>query len=214
MENNYQLSTQIYGLYAWLYTRPVVVIIELLIVITVLLALYGIIKPKPKEHSEAGEGAAINPLISLLTTLGIAAVFLVAFWITQGFEQRATGQFPQAILTVGLPLVALTLIKDFMASRQAVSDAASLGAAWRTAARKAELPASAVFLGFLLAMFGLTYVAGQLIALPVFVAAYLMSWGSYRWQISLAYAAAIALLIWAFYGELMNLLFHRSLIFG
>ena len=80
--------------------------------------------------------------------------------------------------------------------------------------RKAELPASAVFLGFLLAMFGLTYVAGQLIALPVFVAAYLMSWGSYRWQISLAYAAAIALLIWAFYGELMNLLFHRSLIFG
>jgi len=143
-----------------------------------------------------------------------SAAFLTALWITQGFEQRATGQFPQAILTVGLPLVALILIKDFMASRQAVSDAAGLRVALRTAVRKAELPASAVFLGYLLAMFGLTYVAGQLVALPVFVAVYLMTWGSYRWQVSLVYAAAIALLIWAFYGELMNLLFHRSLIFG
>ena len=71
-----------------------------------------------------------------------------------------------------------------------------------------------MFLGFVLAMFGLTYLAGQLVALPVFVAAYLMSWGSYRWQMALGYAAVMALLIWAFYGELMGLLMHDSLLFG
>ncbi|MGI9259205.1 MAG: tripartite tricarboxylate transporter permease [Gammaproteobacteria bacterium] len=214
MENNYQLSTQIYGQYAWLYSRPMVVIIELLILVTVLLALYGVIKPKPKDDSEAGEGAAINPLISLPITLAIAAVFVFALWITQGFEQRATAQFPLAILAIGLPLVALILIKDFVASRRAVTEQASLGAAWRSAVHKAEVPASSVFLGFLLAMFALTYLAGQLVALPVFVAAYLMIWGSYRWPLALAYAAATAFLLWAFYGQLMNLLFHRSLLFG
>ena len=214
MENNYQLSTQIYGQFAWFYTRPVVIIIELLIVITVLLALYGVIKPKPREDSEAGEGAAINPLISLPVTTGVAIVFAGAFWIAQGFEQRATAQFPLAILAVGLPLVVLILIQDFMASTRTIREAAGFGPAWRSAVRKAELPSSLVFLGFVLAMFGLTYLAGQLVALPVFVAVYLMSWGSYRWQIALAYAAVMALLIWAFYGELMGLLMHDSLLFG
>jgi TctA family transporter len=214
MENNYQLSTQIYGQYAWLYSRPMVVTIELLILVTVLLALYGVIKPKPKNDSEAGEGAAINPLISLPITVVIGAVFAIALWITLGFEQRATAQFPQAVLAIGLPLVALILIKDFVASRQAVAERAGLRAAWRSAVRKAEIPAGIAFLGFLLAMFGLTYVAGQLVALPVFVAAYLMTWGSYRWPVAAAYAAATAFLLWAFYGQLMNLLFHRSLLFG
>ncbi len=51
-------------------------------------------------------------------------------------------------------------------------------------------------------------------ALPVFVAVYLMSWGAYRWQMALAYAAVMALLIWAFYGELMGLLMHESFLFG
>ncbi len=214
MENNYQLSTQIYGQYAWFFTRPVVVIIELLIVITVVLAIYGIIRPKPKEESEAGEGAAVNPLISLPVTIGVAAVFAGAFWITQGFEQRATAQFPFAILVVGLPLVIVILLQDFSASVRTVRQAPGFSAAWRSAVRKAELPASFVFLGFIVAMFGLTYIAGQIVALPAFVAAYLMSWGAYHWKIALAYAAVMALLIWAFYGELMGLLMHDSLLFG
>ncbi len=214
MENNYQLSTQIYGQYAWLFTRPVVVIIELLIVVTVLLAVYGVIKPKPKDNAEAGEGTAINPLISLPVTIGIAVVFAGAYFISQGFEQRATAQFPLAILVVGLPLIVLILIQDAMASLRTVREATGFGRAWRSAVQKAELPASSVFLGFVLAMFGLTYLAGQLVALPVFVAVYLMSWGAYRWQMALAYAAVMALLIWAFYGELMGLLMHESFLFG
>ena len=214
MENNYQLSTQIYGQYAWLFTRPVVVIIELLIVVTVLLAVYGVIKPKPKENAEAGEGTAINPLISLPVTIGVAVVFVGAFLISQGFEQRATAQFPLAILFVGLPLIVLILIQDAMASLRTVREATGFGRAWRSAVQKAELPASSVFLGFVVAMFGLTYLAGQLVALPVFVAVYLMSWGAYRWKMALAYAAVMALLIWAFYGELMGLLMHESILFG
>ena len=41
MENNFQLTTQIYGDYEWLYNRPIVVVIEILVVATVLWAFYG-----------------------------------------------------------------------------------------------------------------------------------------------------------------------------
>jgi TctA family transporter len=214
MENNYQLSTQIYGQYAWFFNRPMVVLIELLILATVFLALRGVIKPKPKETSEAGEGAALNPLISLPVTAGVTAVFVVAFWITQGFQQRGTAQFPHAVLVVGLPLVLLILANDFRASVRAVRHAGGFAPAWSTALKKAELPASMVFIGYLLAMFGLTYLAGQVVALPVFVAAYLMTWGSYRWPLALAYAAAAAVIVWGFYGQLMGLLMFDSILFG
>jgi putative tricarboxylic transport membrane protein len=213
MENNYQLSTQIYGPYSWFFTRPVVVLIELLILATVLLALRGIIKPKPKETSEAGEGGAVNPLISLPVTAALTAVFAGAFWVTQGFEERATAQFPNAILVVGLPLVLLILVQDFRAARATVR-AAGLGPAWSTAVKKAELPASTVFIAYLLGMFGLTYVVGQLVAIPAFVAVYLMTWGGYRWPLALGYAAVAGLIVWGFYGQLMGLLLYDSLLFG
>ena len=60
----------------------------------------------------------------------------------------------------------------------------------------------------------MTYVAGQLVALPLFVVAYLIMWGGYRWPPSLAYAGVALLLVWAFYGQLMGLLFHPSWLLG
>jgi hypothetical protein len=214
MEDNYQLSTQIYGEYAWLYNRPVVLVIEALILITVLLALWGVIKANPKSDAEAGEGTAINPLVSLPITVVLLATFAVAYWITTGFAQRATAQFPHAVLVIALPLTLLILLQDSRAVLGAVRAADGFGAAFSTAVKKADLPASLTFLGFLLALFGLTYVAGQLVALPVFVFAYLVTWGSYRWPAALAYAVTTLLLVWAFYGQLMNLLFQDSWLFS
>ncbi len=215
MENNYQLSTQIYGEFAWFYTRPVVVIIEILIAVTVALAFWGVIKPKPKDDaSEAGEGAAVNPLVSLPTTILIGLSFAVAWWLTGQFEQRATAQFPHAILIVGMPLLLAILINDLRASRAAINASGGVVHAWSVAVRKAELPASLVFIGYLLAMFALTYLVGQIVALPLFVLAYLMTWGGYRWRLSLAYAAGAALMVWGFYGQLMGLLMYDSLLLG
>ena len=216
MENNYQLSTQIYGEYAWFYSRPVVVIIEILIAVTVALALWGVIKPgrKDDEASEAGEGAALNPLVSLPTTVMIAGCFVVAYWLTGQFQQAATGKFPHAVLIVGLPLVFLILVNDIRAATAAIGESGGFGAAWSLAVRKAELPASIVFLGFVLAMFGLTYLVGQIVALPLFVLAYLLTWGGYRWQLSLVYAVAAALMVWGFYGQLMGLLMYDSWLLG
>ena len=63
MENNFQLTTQIYGDYEWLYNRPIVVVIEILVVATIVYAIRG---RRPRgDVSEAGEGAKLNPVLSI-----------------------------------------------------------------------------------------------------------------------------------------------------
>ena len=217
MENNFQLTTQIYGQYEWLYNRPIVVIIELLIIATIVFAIRGR-RPKGEvsdagEASEAGEGAKRNPLVSAPLAGGLLAAFAVAYGVTRGFEQAATAQFPNAILIVALPLAAWVLIRDTMAARVAVGGD-GFASAWRAAADKAELGSSARFIGIMLAIVGVTWLAGQLVALPLFVAAYLMIWGGFGWRVACLYAAVVLVVLWAFYGQLMGLLFHPSLLFG
>lgn len=211
MENNFQLTTQIYGDYEWLYSRPIVVVIELLIVATVLFAIRG--RRPGREVSEAGEGARRNPLISVPLACVLVAAFAFAYGITRGFDETATAQFPNAILVMALPLAAWVLIRDLVAARGAVGGAGP-GDAWRSAAEKADLGASAGFIGVLLAIVGVTYLAGQLVALPLFVAAYLVAWGGYGWRVACLYGAIVLVVLWAFYGQLMGLLFYPSLLFG
>lgn len=213
MENNLQLSTQIYDGYQWLYNRPVVVAIELLILVTVVLAVRGIIKPKG-ESAQTGEGVTRNPMISLPLAAGFAALSLLAFWITMGFQEEATAQFPRAILSIAIPLSLLIVFKDAVACIKAAGDAGGLANAIRSALGQADFTPSLVFIGYLLAIIAVTYVAGQLVALPLFVFVYLLMWGRYKAPLAVGYAAITFVVIWSFYGQLMNLLFHRSLLFG
>ena len=210
MENNFQLTTQIYGEYEWLYNRLIVVVIVLLIVATIAFAIRG--RKPGDETSEAGEGAKRNPLISFPLSAVLLAVFAVAYGITRGFDETATAQFPNAILAAALPLTAWVLLRDFLAAR--VAAGGGIGAAWRAATEKADLAPSAGFIGVILAIVGVTYLAGQLVALPLFVAAYLVAWGGYGWRVACLYAGIVLVVLWAFYGQLMGLLFHPSLLFG
>lgn len=210
MENNFQLTTQIYGDYEWLYNRPIVVIIELLIVATIVFAIRG--RRPGEETSEAGEGARRNPLISFPLAAGLLAAFAAAYGITRGFGQAATAQFPNAILVLALPLTAWVLMRDFAEVRVTAGD--GLANAWRAAAEKADLVPSTRFIGVMLAIVGVTYLAGQLVALPLFVAAYVMAWGGYGWRVACLYAGIVLVVLWAFYGQLMGLLFHPSILFG
>jgi hypothetical protein len=112
-----------------------------------------------------------------------------------------------------IPLVLLITFRDARASLSATIAAGSFREALSQAAGKSDLRRSMVFIAFLLATVAVTYLAGQLVALPVFVIAYLLSWGRCRVRDALIYAACTYLMIWGFYGELMNLLFHPSLFF-
>jgi TctA family transporter len=215
MENNFQLTTQIYGSYEWLYNRPIVVVIEILIVLTVVFAVRGILGPRKEDSSsEVGEGAARNALISAPLATGLIVVFTIAYGVTLGFQEAATAQFPNLILLGALPLSFWILVQDGRAAFTAVNSTGDFRSAWQVASTKAALPSSLVFIGFIVATIGLAYLVGQLVALSLFVFAYLKVWGGYRWPTSVLYAACALLVVWGFYGQLMRLLFHPSVLFG
>jgi len=65
-----------------------------------------------------------------------------------------------------------------------------------------------------LAILPLTYVAGQLVALPLFVALYTRRWGAFGWRFSLAYALGTLAVIWLVSGKVMNPAVFPSLLFG
>jgi putative tricarboxylic transport membrane protein len=67
-----------------------------------------------------------------------------------------------------------------------------------------------VFFGYLIAMILMTLVIGQKLALPLFVAVYLIRWGRYNWRTALGYAADGWLVLIIFYDRIMDLFWHPS----
>ena len=219
MEDNLTLSIQIHQGYSFLWTEPIVIVIEVLVAITIFLAVRGYAKKGPNDtepsaqQSEAGEGGLRNPLISLPTALLIFGVFLWAWVETERFEEVATARFPAAILQVAIPLAVIALLIDLRDARRLLA-ADRLAVAWAAAAEKADLHRSAMFFGYLAGILAVTYVAGQYIALTLFVAVYLWRWSTYTWAVALPYAAATLAFMYVFYDRVMHLFFHPSWLFG
>jgi preprotein translocase subunit SecG len=224
MEENLFLSTQIYGGWSWTLDKPIVVVIEILIVITLVYTLFDLYK-KQKENRTApqsvsgpdedlSEGAARNPIISLPLSLLFFLVFCWAYGETQTFEEVETAQFPEAILIVAIPISFITLISDIVQLKNQLVRDQKFSQLLHDSLEKATFWPSIQFIGYILGLFAVTYIAGQQVALPLFVALYLWRWGGYDWKAIALYTALTYFVIWGFYGEIMHLLFHPSYLFG
>lgn len=215
IENNFQLTMQLHNDFSWMYQRPIVVIIEIAILATIILAARGITRPKSvRERKKKNVAGPSQSLMSFLLAGILMAVFVAAFLIAKGFEDAATGQFPLAVLTIAIPLLLFVLTNDMRACFSGIKAAGGTAQAIAAASQTWELPASARFFGYLLALLATTYVAGQLVSLPLFVALYARRWGNFSWTMSLVYAAASLLLVWGLYAQIMNLHLYPSLLFG
>jgi putative tricarboxylic transport membrane protein len=215
MEQNLQLSVQIHQGFRFLWQAPIVIAIEVLVAITLLLSIRSYLRKDSTsaQPSEAAEGGIRNPLFSLPVSLLMAAVFIWGWIETEKFEEVATAQFPSAILHVALPLALIAVAMDVRAVRRVVRSA-GLAEAANAAARKADLGPAVRFFAFLAALLAITYVAGQYVALALFVAGYLVFWGRYRWRIVAIYTAASIGFVYVFYDRVLHLFFHPSWLFG
>lgn len=215
IENNFQLTMQLHDGFSWMYQRPIVVIIEVAILATIVLAARGLTRPKSvraRKTKDKDVGSS-QSLMSFLLAAILLAVFVWAFFIAKGFEDAATGQFPLAVLTLAIPLALFVLIRDTRACYSGIRHAGGTAKAIAAASQDWELPASMRFFAYLLAMLATTYIAGQLVSLPLFVALYARRWGNFSWTMSLLYAAASLLLVWGLYAQIMNLHLYPSLLF-
>ncbi len=214
IENNFQLTMQLHDGFSWMYQRPIVVVIEVAIVAAIFLAARGITRPESAQVSQAGDSGPSRSIMSFILAVIMLSVFVLAYAATTNFEDAATSQFPATLLMLAIPLALLILVQDTRACFRHVRKSGGSALAIAAASEEWDLPASMKFLGYLLAMLMITYVAGQLVALPLFVGVYARRWGNFSWAVSLAYAAASLLVVWGLYARVMNLHLYPSLLFG
>jgi len=214
IENNFQLTMQLHDGLGWMYQRPIVVGIEVAIVVTIFLAARGLTRPKSVRTKKLVDAGPPQSLMSFVLAVMLLSVFVWAYMAAREFKDAATGQFPIALLTLAIPLALLILFQDTRACFKGIKESGGSSAAIAAASQRWDLPASLSFFGYLLAMLATTYVAGQLVSLPLFVAIYARRWGKFSWAVSLIYAAVSLLLVWGLYARIMNLHLYPSLLFG
>lgn len=214
IENNYQLTMQIYDGLSWMYQRPIVVCIEIAIVVTIFLAARGITRPKSVRAKDTDNTGHAESLMSFGLAVILLALFVWAYIAAQAFEDAATAQFPVTILLVAIPLTVFVLIQDSRGCFREINASGGFALACNVASQEWDLRAGLRFFAYLLAILAMAYIVGQLIALSVFVAIYARRWGKFNWAGSLAYAAVCFLAIWGVYVEIMNLHLYPSLLFG
>jgi hypothetical protein len=214
IENNYQLTMQVYDGLSWMYQRPIVVCIEIAIAVTLVLAARGFTRPKSKQLKDIKDTDTAESLMSLGIAAALTLLFVWAYATAQAFDDAQAARFPLTILTVAIPLLLFLLLQDGRNCSRGISTCGGIGAALTSASRTWELRPSLRFIAFVFAILVMTYAVGQLVALPLFVAIYLRSWGKFSWLASLTYAAVSGVVIWGLYVRILNMHLYSSLLFG
>ena len=225
METSFLISINSYEGVAWLWERPIVLVIWGLIAITLFSAVRGlsknIKKDENKEEPVTGEGAERSPMISLPFSILLLLLFSWAMWeATRGHNVGAeyvpepwpleVSQFPIVTIVTGFILVFFVIIKDWKACVTFVKQHESIGIALTRAADDALLQRAMMFFGYLLATITVMPVIGQKLVLPIFIATYLVRWGSYNWRVALGYAAVGWVFLVGFYDRVLHLHWYPS----
>lgn len=190
MESALHLSIQTHS---WgSFTRPIVMVLIVLLVITLMVAIRRHRKTQsydsPVEDSES-EGSAIHsPAISMPISIMIFATFIGAGVIAMSWNYGAQ-LFPLTVIAVGAVLSATVLWRD-RRNMAALRDGTN---PFLRTVNRVELRDAAGFVALLLGVLGATFFIGQYISLLLFVAIYLRFWGRYKMPVVAIYTACSAI---------------------
>ena len=207
-ENRFQLATLAEGSYAWL-SRPIVLVIVCLIVLTILLAARGIVKNRQtKDTQEAGEGRGFNPVVSLPFSVIVLCVFVGSVYIAADWDIRVS-QFPLAVGVPGALLALLAIYIDGKALSRARINASDWLSVLKEASHQAVLPKSMKFISAIIGMILVTLFIGQKIAVPLFIFLYLMLWAKRSVSVSFLYTSLAWFFLVLFYDRIIHMQFHQ-----
>ncbi len=210
LERTFQISTNIYGGLGWL-SRPIVLVLILIIVVSVILAARSIAKKKKSGAQDAGEGSEKSPAISLPLSLLLLIAFVWAGYTATAWPPIVK-QFPLLICIPGAILGAWVVFQDSRHLLQLKASTGSWGETLSKARKDAWLAEAVPFFAYLAAMIVLCLIIGQKLAMPIFIGIYLVRWGGYSKRIAIAYALTAWAILVFFYGQIMRLIFHPSLV--
>ena len=204
MENSLFITNQAYGTTGWLL-RPVCVVLVCLVVGTVVYsALSGQHRRRAVVQTGSDTPQAPDPRWSLPLVVVILAWSMYSTWRAFDWPFDAA-MFPVAI---GVPAILLSLLGVFV----------DWGALVRRRGNpldiKHDILGAVLFIATLLALLGASVVIGQRLALPLFVAGYLVVWGKIPWRFALLYAGICWLILQVMFDQMVRVVWYPSLLFG
>jgi putative tricarboxylic transport membrane protein len=213
METALDITLQSYS-WDWM-TRPISAIIALLAVLTVVLSATGIIKRRRETPGATfGEGAEDEPdapfrrFTSLPFSAVMILVFAYAIWRAYGWPISA-GRLVLCFGYVGLALTAVILVTEV---RRFTAIEGGIAAQYSRVLRAAREPLGiASMYGWFALIVGMTYVVGQVYALPLFIFLFLLVQARENWKLAVIYALCGWLLLWGMFGEVIHVVWQPPL---
>lgn len=211
MENALFVTYQAYGPIAWML-RPICLVILILaiatIVFTAVRARRNVKEGTVVKIQETDDEDRLAGLLFLILAVG---VFFVAAWQAWSWD-KSTGQFPLVVTLPAIMLGILACFRDGKTLRQILQETGSVPALMRASVMGQELSRASLLLASLVAIAGLTVLAGQAIAIPIFILVYLKFRGGTSWMFALSYATIAGLILYFMFGELIGILWYPSIL--
>jgi hypothetical protein len=208
--------------YSWDWVlRPISGIICALAILTVVLSATGFIKRRrDKQNVPAGEGAAtgraaeLQKFTSLPFAIFMLAVFSYAIFQARGWPEEA-GLLVDCFCYPGAAFCLVIIINDIreFATAKDGEFSGPIGRQYANAIRASKEPLGILgvygsFAGIII----VTYIAGQMIALPLYVFIYLKILHKESWTLTLIYTFLSWLLLWGMFGEIIHVVWHPPLL--
>lgn len=208
LESSFQISMRIHKGADWL-ERPIVLLITALIIVSLFIGWRRLRKQKSSDSPQAGEDSRPNPVVSMPLAVLFAGLFIWA-----GIESlawpKSVKQLPVLVTTLGTVLSLVVLYQDARNLRECRGELTTWAETMSDGLQRGMVREAAQFVAYLTAMILMTLLAGQKIALPLLMAAYLRRWGGYSLPFSFTYALAGWLVIVGFYDKIMGLSLYPS----
>jgi TctA family transporter len=208
--------------YTWDWVlRPISAIILALALLTVFLSASGFIKRRREaQNVPAGEGAAtgreaeLQKFTSLPFAVFMLAIFSYAIFKANGWPEEA-GLLVDTFCYPGVAFCLIIIISDIREFFTAKDGEFSgpVGAQYASVIRNSKEPLGILGMyGWFTGIITVTYIAGQMIALPLYVFLYLKVLCKESWKLTLIYTFLSWLLLWGMFGEIIHVVWQPPLL--
>ena len=205
MENALFITTSAHDGLSWL-GRPICLIIGALILLSIVFAIRRQKRRKPDDTRIVADLGRADPTMSMVAVGFLLAVAVYGLLPTFSWPVDV-GRTPMITM---IPAICLSGVALWQGAREVRRIRAEGGDIFPVRAEIA--PVAHLYLWWL-GVFAVTVAVGQLVALPVFVALYLLVWGGYAWWIALIYAAAGWVFLYVMFDRIVAVLWYPPLLF-
>ena len=166
------------------------------------------------EGAATGREAELQKFTSLPFSIVMLAVFIYAIVEASGWRQEG-GRIVLAFCYPGAAFCTVMLfndIKDFFTSKSGEITGPMLAQYKNVMGASKEPRGILGMYGWFIGIVAVTYVAGQMVSLPLFVFLYLKVLHRQSWKMVAVYTFSTWLLLWGMFGEIIHVVWQPPLL--